>query len=457
MLTLGIGSVSRSRVAAVLLLLAMLVTGCLPPPRPAPPPAPPPPPPAKVEPAKPAKPAGPPVIALLLPLSGEHAAVGRDMLDAAQMALFQVGDNRTVLLPRDTGGTPEGAVAALRTAIGEGARFVVGPLLAASTRAAAPLAKQAGIPLISFSNDSAVAATGAYVFGFRPEEQVLRVMDYASRQGLRRVALLASDDAYGRRVVSAWTDGLARFGLDPTSPRQILGPTESELDAAVRRISAYDARREALQQQIAALRQRTDEVARAALARLETQDTFGPPPFDALLVAEGGPRLRSVAALLAYYDVSPPNVRFLGTSRWLEETPEIFKIETLHGSWLADRDPDKAAEFAREFVQLFDREPSPLAVLAFDATALALVLARGEKPFDPAELTAPAGFAGYGGLVRLRPDGLAEHGLAVLEITPEGPRVIEPAPARFPPTFAGAGQTISAVSSQNRVIASTAR
>ena len=48
-------------------------------------------------------------VGLLLPLSGPAEALGRDMLDAAQMALFDVGDNDLVLLPRDTGGTPAGA------------------------------------------------------------------------------------------------------------------------------------------------------------------------------------------------------------------------------------------------------------------------------------------------------------------------------------------------------------
>ena len=58
--------------------------------------------------AQPAEPAKPPEIkvGLLLPLSGPAEAIGRDMLDAAQMALFDVGDNKLVLLPRDTAGTP---------------------------------------------------------------------------------------------------------------------------------------------------------------------------------------------------------------------------------------------------------------------------------------------------------------------------------------------------------------
>jgi hypothetical protein len=35
------------------------------------------------------------------------------------------------------------------------------------------------------------------------------------------------------------------------------------------------------------------------------------------------------------------------------------------------------------------------------------------------------------GLFRLRPGGVAERGLAVLEVTPEGTRVLDPAPSSF--------------------------
>ena len=63
---------------------------------------------------QPAEPELPPEIrvGLLLPLSGPAEALGRDMLDAAEMALFDVGDNDLVLLPRDTAGDPGRARAA---------------------------------------------------------------------------------------------------------------------------------------------------------------------------------------------------------------------------------------------------------------------------------------------------------------------------------------------------------
>ncbi len=45
---------------------------------------------------------GPVSVALLLPLSGPSADLGRALLDAAQLALFDVSNEDFVLLPRDT-------------------------------------------------------------------------------------------------------------------------------------------------------------------------------------------------------------------------------------------------------------------------------------------------------------------------------------------------------------------
>src|SRR5216684_953168 len=79
-------------------------------------------------------------VALLLPLSGPSAGIGRAMLDAAQLALFDIADEHFTLLPRDTEGTPEGASRAASAAIAGGAELILGPLLAGEVEAVKPVA-----------------------------------------------------------------------------------------------------------------------------------------------------------------------------------------------------------------------------------------------------------------------------------------------------------------------------
>ncbi|HET6519937.1 MAG TPA: ABC transporter substrate-binding protein, partial [Geminicoccaceae bacterium] len=114
----------------LLLALAGCASPSVPPPAPAPqPPA------AELPPAEPR-------IGLLLPLSGSAQPLGEDMLQAAQMALFDVGENELVLLPRDTRGTPDGAAAAARAVLSDGAGLIIGPVFSESVSAVAGVVRQ---------------------------------------------------------------------------------------------------------------------------------------------------------------------------------------------------------------------------------------------------------------------------------------------------------------------------
>ena len=79
-----------------------------------------------IGPLRPATPATP-YVGLLLPLTGPHARVGKAMLNAAQLAIFEIAGDQFVLIVRDTGGTPEGARRAARSALQAGASLILGP------------------------------------------------------------------------------------------------------------------------------------------------------------------------------------------------------------------------------------------------------------------------------------------------------------------------------------------
>lgn len=410
-------------------------------------------------------------VGLLLPLSGPAEQLGRDMLDAAQMALFDVGENDLVLLPRDTAGTPEGARRAASEVIAEGAEVILGPLFAPAVQAVSPLAAQADIRVLAFSNDASAATEGTFLLGFRPEEQVRRVVEYAVASGALvppepdalpapdpadwesaqaqqpglaqapfgqgafarppRIAGLAPDDAYGATALEALRRAVVESGgvLGET----LLYPTGfADPSPVVRRIAAFDQRAAQLEAERARLAQSDDPEAARRLQQLETVDTLGGPPFDAIMLADGGDSLRSVAALLTFFDVDPKTTRFLGTMRW-QADPRVLAEAALQGGWFAAPAPDDLAAFQERFRNIFGRKPAELAALAYDATALAVVVARdlNDRSFAAPTLINAEGFAGASGLFRLRPDGLTEHGLAVLEVSGGSVRVIDPPPARF--------------------------
>ena len=369
-------------------------------------------------------------VALLLPLTGANGRLGSELLNAAQLALFDFADDDFELVVHDTKSTSDGAADAAALAIGDGASLLLGPLVAAEVRAVAPASRAAGINVIAFSSDRSVAGNGIYIMGFLPSAQVERIVGYARARGLLRFAVLVSDDDYGAAVVDALRGAAARVGAAVTRV-QYYDPAAGEFSDAVRRLADYDARRGSLLAQRAELEGRDDQVARRALKRLEKLQTIGDLPFDALLLPAGGKRLQAIAALLPFYDIDPAKIRILGTGQWDE--PGIGAEPALLGGWFAAPSPAARVKFEDGYVKAYGRRPPRLATLAYDAAALAAVLARGENGpnFSAAALTAATGFLGRDGIFRFLDEGVAERGLAVLQVLRHGAKVISRAPEAF--------------------------
>ncbi|MCH7864504.1 MAG: penicillin-binding protein activator [Proteobacteria bacterium] len=369
-------------------------------------------------------------VALLLPLSGANAELGQAMLNSAQLAVFDFADSRFELLTHDTRGTPEGAVEAAAAAIADGASMIIGPLLAASTRAVGPQARAANVPVVAFSSDRSVTSAGVYTLGFLPSAEIWRIVAYARSKGILRYAALAPDNAYGETVISALEEATTAYGATIT---QVLfyDPAGSDFSASVRALANYGERRQALLSQRRELEGRDDEVSIRALKRLEKLQTIGELPFEALLVADGGKRLQSIAALLPFYDIDPAKVRMLGTGQW--DVPGLGAEPALIGGWFAAPPPPARADFENEYRAMYGQAPPRLATLSYDATALAAVLARNKEgpDFSASAITVSSGFWGRDGIFRFLPQGTSERGLAVMKVGRRGSKIISRAPETF--------------------------
>jgi hypothetical protein len=153
--------------------------------------------------------------------------------------------------------------------------------------------------------------------------------------------------------------------------------------------------------------------------------------FDALLLPEGGDVLKQIARQVRQAGLDEEHVRLLGSGLW--DDPSINGEPALNGGWFAASPPDVRRDFEGRFRKTYGHPPPRLASLAFDGAALAAALAKsgGADPFSPDGISNPRGFSGVDGLFRFAPDGLVQRGLAVLEVAPEGTKVVSPAPASF--------------------------
>lgn len=355
-------------------------------------------------------------VGLLLPLSARSPGVraeAESMLNAAQLALFETGADRIVLIPKDTGGTADGARNQARAVLREGANVLLGPLLSESVRTAADEASVYNVPVIAFSRDREAAETGAYILNRTPEVEVERIIQYASYQGLVTFASLAPSNDLGLRVRAAAEEAARSYGgFLVTWEEYPEGGDAAMIDQPARRLARYDQR---------------------LIAREAEEEEEFELPYDAVLLPEGGRRLLAVAPLLPYYDVDPRITKFLGTSDW--QDPEIAREPSITGAWFPGPDGEARAAFEASYIAAYGEPPSRYASMAYNAVLVTASLTRGlgVAGMTPEALERPTGFRGADGLFRFTSDRLSEHAMAIYEVRNGGFVVIEPAPITFEP------------------------
>ncbi len=501
---------------AALLALAACQTPA-PPPRPQPaPPAPPP----QGQPAQPApapqepKPETPPSailtpphmegrqivrIGLLLPFGASSAALrkeARSMLEAAQLAVFEADDPRLLLLPKDSGGTPEAAKSSAEAVIAEGADIIIGPVLSSAVSAAAEPARQAHIPVIAFSTDRSAAGQGVYLLSFTPEADIARMVGYIQAQNqaafesgaalrpetqgkqapaiINAVALLRPQGRYGDRVEEALFTYAPPAGLAITDIA-LYGRDVQSMDAPARQIAHVEERRAAIEA--------WKEAGGVGDPNLDPEFDFQL-PYQAVFIPESGVRLRSLAPLLPFYDVDPKITRFIGVHLWNDAT--LLREPALFGGWFPGPAAAPHEAFKAAYGSAFAEPPGRLASLAHDAIMVAAQSSRpqavpdgtsqdeaadapqdtqgkrgifglfkaghaaetgqetGGSAIDMNILLRPEGFYGADGRFRFGTDGLVQRLLSVFEIKPGKIVEIDPAPPVFdttPPLPSAADQS----------------
>ena len=250
-------------------------------------------------------------------------------------------------------------------------------------KAAAPVTRNARIPMIAFSSDRSVAGDGVYLLSFLAGRDIPRILNYAISNGKRRFAALIPKTAYGNIVEASFKKTLNKVGGEVVAVERYPLDANAMLDP-VKRISEF--------------------------AKDETN------PIDALLIPGGPETLPTLAPLIPYFEIDTKKVQLLGTGQW--DYANIGREKPLFGGWFPAPAPGGWRDFTQRYVKTYSKSPPRIASLSYDAVSLAVSLSSNSKNdrFSSSQLTRSSGFAGIDGLFRLLPDGTSERGFAILEV-----------------------------------------
>ena len=322
-------------------------------------------------------------VGVMLPFTGPYAALGADIANGAELALFQLKLPFLNLIYIDTG-AGDRALDAVAIARDADLDLIIGPLFSDSIEIVQPLLSELAIPALTLTNNRDMARPNSWVLGYIPEQQIDLLLSQSIEAGNTKIAILASDDLFGQRIVQHSMTRMRDFGLQPAD-LMILGADrldeETNLREAIKQFARY---------------QKSDE---------DDSTLLPPAPYDSLILAGLPSFLLRVAPVLDYYDLGPDRVDYLGTDLW--NRPDLLTEPSLQDSYISiPQQPDDTA-FRTLWSQVFEFEPSNFAKLGFDVLAVAGAL----HPYIdspeawPKYLARKQGFSGFTGSFRLLPDG----------------------------------------------------
>ena len=338
-------------------------------------------------------------VALLIPKSYEEtASIATSLEQAAQMAIADLGGIRIDLRVFDTAGNPEQAALVARQAVQEGAKIILGPLLAENAKAVGAAVADSGVNVLSFSNNASIAGNNVFVLGPTFNNTANRLVSYAASQGRTKAVIVHP------RTLEGELGKAALENAAQSTPLEIVA------------IEAFEFSQKGV---IASVARIKDSV-------LETQ-------ADTLFLSSNTARaLPLLVQLLPEAGINPQDVQYIGLSRW-DIPRQILELPGVQNGWFTSPSRQVSASFKTRFTKGYGSPPHQLAGLAYDGlAAIGALVSTGQKnAVTKTALTQASGFQGVSGVFRFLADGTNERALAIAKIERKKVVLIDAAPVSF--------------------------
>ena len=399
-------------------------------------------------------------IAVLLPLETQNAKAAQDLKNAATMALFDAKSDNTIIQIYSTDGTFDGAKAKAKLAYKDGADIIVGPLFADEVKGVKSFI-DGNIPIVSFTTDPSVLGKNVYSVGFLMEQQIKRIVKYATSKGKKKFGVIAPKSESGEFVRDYFDIYTNEYGAKVVS-NVAYEKNSKELMNAVKELANFDNRKEEYNSYKKAVKDRynyllklkekdeqkflaafdkeqfkssEDELAalEKELDNLEKKMTVSEPEFDAVFIF--GDDINDVVMIgsaLMYYDVHPDKVKYLGTAQL--ENAKVYNERAFRGAWFPSVSTKYSGKFETAYKKYFNREPIKIASLAYDSISLVNSIGESKGYLDKKDLLNPNGWTGINGSFRFKADGASERNMDIKEVVGGASvktKVISPAETNF--------------------------
>ena len=299
-------------------------------------------------------------IGVLVPLSGENAFLGKQILNSIRMALIDIKNNDIEIYPKDTRSDPDMTLRSALEFEQMGISLVIGPIFHENLLF---LDRVKNITFLSLTNKTLDLHKNIISSGINSSSQLSTIKKFLKENEIKKTIFLVPNLNYDLEIKNGIRESKIKFfkqynyDTDPT-----------KLTKQIEKITNYETRKQNLLDEILRVENSDDPNKEKIIENLEKKYTLGKVKFDSVIIADFDESLKSVTTSLLYTDVSPKKIKFISLNQWFDET--LFKETASQPIGFPSVNKENFENFKKEFRKFYASDPSQLSLITYDLVGL---------------------------------------------------------------------------------------
>ena len=299
-------------------------------------------------------------IGLLLPLTGENAELGNQIIKATRLALKDINSIKLEIFPKDTQSDPNKTLKSAIELKQLGINLIIGPVFYESL---IYLNEIEDLTFLSLTNKTLDLPKNVISTGINSTSQLNTIKKFIKQNEIKKTIFLTPNMNYDlevkKGIIESKIKGVKHYFYDNE-------PTK--LTKQIEQITNYEVRKQNLIDEINRLENSEDPNKEKKIKNLEKKYTIGNVNFDSVIIADFDESLKSVITSLLYTDVSPKNKYFITFNQWFDKS--LLNETASQPIYYPSVNKENLKQFENKFFEQFNEIPNHLSLLSYDLVGL---------------------------------------------------------------------------------------
>ena len=299
-------------------------------------------------------------IGLLVPLSGDNSALGKQIVKATRLALKDIGSDKIEIYPKDTQSDPKATLRSAKEFNQVGIKLVIGPIF---YRNLEYLDEVKDLTFLSFTNKTLDLPKNVISAGVNSTSQLNTIKKFLKLNEIKKSIFLIPNSNYDMEI----KQGIKGSKIK-TFKQYYYDNEPTKLTQQIEKITNYGVRKQNLIDEITRLENSEDLNKEKKIENLKKKYTLGKVKFDSVIIADFDESLKSVITSLLYTDVSPKDKYFITFNQWFDES--LLSETSSHPIYYPSINKSNLESFKKKFFFQFNQNPNHISLLSYDLVGL---------------------------------------------------------------------------------------